>query len=109
MGDLAGRGPLGAKTGNPKPSAAGKAHMAAVARLACVICGARPVSVHHCISGRYGQRKAPDTDIIPLCWNHHQGPDGIHTSKEAWEDLHGPDTGFLPAVRRLVAQLTGKP
>ena len=104
MVDLAGRGPLGQKQGNPKKTPAGKAHMAAVAKLACVICGARPVTVHHCISGRYGQRKAPDTDTIPLCWNCHQGPDGVHADKAAWEAKHGPDTGFLDQVRALIAK-----
>lgn len=95
MTDLARRGPIGQRAGNPKKTPAGKAHMAKVAKLPCVICGARPVEVHHVISGRYGQRKASDMDTIPLCWNHHLGPDGIHTSKEKWEALHGPDTDYL--------------
>ena len=104
MVDLAGRGPLGQKTGNPKKTTAGKAHMAAVARLACVICGAKPVEVHHVISGRYGQRKASDLDTIPLCIWHHRGPlDGIHADKAAWEAKHGPDTGFLVGVRAEIA------
>lgn len=95
MADLAGRPPLGQKTGNPKPSAAGKAHMAEVAQRGCAICGARPVSVHHCISGRFGQRKASDFDTIALCHFHHQGADGIHTSKRAWEAKYGLDTDYL--------------
>ena len=95
MPDLAGRGPLGAKRGNPKSTAAGKAHMAKVAQRPCVICGAWPVSVHHCISGRFGQRKASDFDTIPLCHFHHQGADGIHTSKRAWEAKYGLDTDYL--------------
>jgi hypothetical protein len=99
MTDLAKRGPLGQKTGNPKKTPAGKAHMAKVAKFPCVICGARPVEVHHVISGRYSQRKASDLDTIPLCWNHHQGPEGIHTDKALWEAKHGPDTGYLNAKR----------
>lgn len=102
MVDLAGRGPLGLRTGNPKPSASGKAHMALVAQCPCVICGAWPVTVHHCISGRFGQRKASDFDTIPLCWHCHQGPEGIHASKEAWEALHGPDTGFMQIVAAMI-------
>ena len=95
MTDLANRGPLGQKTGNPRKSSAGKAHMAEVAQRGCEICGATPVEVHHCISGRFGQRKASDFDTIALCWNHHRGPDGIHTSKRAWEAQYGLDTHYL--------------
>ena len=99
MPDLAGRGPLGQKAGKAKKD---PARLAVIARLPCVICGARPVEVHHCISGRYSQRKAPDSMTIPLCWMHHQGPEGIHGSKDAWEAKHGPDTGFLPRVDALL-------
>ena len=106
MGDLAGRGPLGIKTGNPRKSSAGKEHMARVAQLPCAICGARQVEVHHCISGRYGQRKASDFDTIPLCYFHHRGEGGIHTSKRAWEAEHGPDTGFLLIVEMTLAGKT---
>ena len=95
MSNLAGKPPLGQKTGNPKSTAAGKAHMAKVAQRPCVICGAWPVTVHHCISGRFGQRKASDFDTIPLCHFHHQGDDGIHTSKRAWEAKYGLDTDYL--------------
>ena len=104
MPDLARRGALGQKAGNPKSTAAGKAHMARVAQLPCVICGASPVEVHHCKSGRYSQRKASDFDTIPLCWNHHQGPDGFHTAQRTWEALHGPDTGFLLIVKMALAK-----
>jgi len=104
MPSLTGRPGIGPKTGNPKPSASGKAHMALVAQCPCVICGAWPVTVHHCISGRYGQRKASDFETIPLCWSCHQGPHGIHANKRAWEAENGPDTGFLPLVQDLVAK-----
>ncbi len=100
--NLAGLPPLGLKA--PKPSKAeGRAHMARVAALPCVICGYWPVSVHHVISGRFSQRKAPDTQTIPLCWNHHQGPEGIHTDKAAWEALHGPDIDYLAIVADALA------
>lgn len=95
------KGPIGQKILKPS-KAAGKAHMARVAQLACVICGARPIEVHHCISGRYGQRKASDMDTISLCFNHHRGPEGIHTNKAAWEELNGPDTDFLPVVADML-------
>jgi len=92
MSNLAGKPPLGLKQ---RRTMKDPARLALVAAGSCVICGARPVEVHHCISGRYSQRKTPDSDTIGLCWNHHRGPDGIHTSKRAWEAKHGPDYGFL--------------
>lgn len=135
MADLTGRGPLGLKQPKPtkeqlirakinraierrrtakpqkRPPAAkskpkaDRQHLAKVAALPCVICASWPVHVHHCISGRYGQRKAPDSDTIPLCPDCHQGPEGIHASKRAWEERHGPDTGFLPLVKKLIEAL----
>ena len=100
MSNLSGRGPLGLKAGKvERGTAAAKAHMAAVARLPCVCCGAWPVSVHHVISGRYSQRKASDMETIPLCWNHHQGPDGIHTNKTKWQQSYGLDTDYLPQIK----------
>ena len=72
------RAPLGLKQPRQMKD---RGHMARVAELPCVCCGARPVEVHHCISGRYGQRKASDRETIPLCFAHHRGPEGIHTSE----------------------------
>ena len=80
-------------------TAEGRKHMSRVASLPCVCCGYWPVSVHHCISGRYGSRKAPDTETIPLCFNHHQGPEGIHTDKSAWEAKYGKDHEYLDSVK----------
>ena len=103
MSNLAQRPPLGQKS--PKPdrgTSAGKAHMARVAGLGCILCGYSAASVHHCISGRYGSRKASDFDTIPLCHLHHQGADGIHTDKARWEAMWGPDTDYLPIVARLL-------
>lgn len=66
-------------------------HKAALADMACVICerlyGQHPggnVELHHLRSGGWG--KGSYTTLIPLCWNHHQGAEGIHTlGTKAWE------------------------
>lgn len=103
-GNLSGRGPLGLKA--PKPERRTKAarnHMARVAVLRCICCGHWPIEVHHCISGRFSQRKAPDDQTIPLCFEHHRGPDGIHTNKAAWEATYGLDTDYLPVVSDILA------
>lgn len=103
MSKVPSRGPIGQKRGKPKSN---PAYMAKVAELPCCICGARPVEVHHCISGRFSQAKESDLDTIPLCVNHHRGPDGIHTSKRIWEALNGPDTGFIGPTRAAIETIT---
>lgn len=94
------KGPLGQRQGQaPKDPA----YLARVAQLPCVICGARPVHVHHCISERFSQRNASDCETIPLCHDHHQGRNGIHTSKRAWERENGFDYEFLAVVADQLA------
>lgn len=103
-GNLAGKPPLGLKA--PKPVRGTKAardHMARVAALPCVCCGATPVEVHHVCSGRFSQSKASDFDTLPLCYEHHRGAAGIHTDKAKWEADFGPDTDYLPVVRDMLA------
>lgn len=100
IGDLAGRGPIGMKSPAAKRN---PAHMARVADLPCVCCGARPVEVHHVICGRYSQRRAPDEATIPLCPAHHRGPEGIHADKRAWVAIWGADTDYLPVVADALA------
>lgn len=106
MTNLARRPPLGLK--RPPMTAArireGKAHMARVAQLPCVICGARPAEVHHVICGRYSQRKASDFEVIPLCVHHHRiGPLAIHNNKSAWRDRYGADHDYLARVAAILA------
>ena len=105
MSNLSGRGPLGLKAGKVKNgTAAGLEHMRRVKQLPCVICQAPPPSdAHHCISGRYGSRKASDMHTIPLCRSCHQdGPMAIHRAKATWEAHYGRDYDWLPKVARLL-------
>ena len=102
MSKVPSRGPIGQKKGKPKPNLA---YMAKVAELPCCVCGSRPVHVHHCIGGRFSQAKASDTDTIPLCPSCHQGPEGIHANKRAWQALHGPDTGFIDPTRAAIEKI----
>lgn len=96
------RVPLGQKI-RPPSKAEGRAHMAKVAACPCVICNYWPVEVHHCISERFSQRKAWDTETISLCFDHHRGPDGIHADKAAWEAKYGLDRDYLPVVADMIA------
>jgi hypothetical protein len=74
--------------------------MGKVARLGCVVCNRQPVIVHHCIHGRFSQRKASDLDTIPLCPRCH---DELHARPAMWRALNGPDHGFLPYVKQQIA------
>ena len=111
MGNLAGLPPLGLKAPKlARGTVAGRLHMARVAALRCVVCGhPGPSEVHHVICGRYGQRKAPDDQTIPLCFACHRGPQGIHANKAAWVELNGPDTDFLPVVADMLAGTWNEP
>ena len=90
---------------HPKPerpargSVACRRHMEAVAQLACVICAAQPVQVHHVIHGRYAQRRASDFDTIPLCRDcHHE----LHNRPADWKAANGEDRDYLPKVRAML-------
>lgn len=66
-------------------TAAEKSHIAKVASLPCLICGATPVSIHHV--RRYGETRK-HSKVVPLCYTHHQGTAGIHTlGKREFERL----------------------
>lgn len=88
-----------------KPGADPK-RLAAVAAMPCVICWEwqlvqnSPTQVHHCIHGRYSQRRAPDSMTIPLCEGHHQGlwdisKIALHKEPSEWRRLYGPDTDWI--------------
>lgn len=96
--NLTGR-PIPQKSAKPVRGKRGSDHMARVASLPCIICGAFGVQVHHVICGRYGQHKASDLDTIPLCKACH---DELHAGKETWAAKHGPDYDYLPKVRQML-------
>lgn len=85
-------------------------HIEMVASMPCVICFEydmrqnSPTEVHHCKSGRFGQKKTPDYMTIPLCHSHHnklraypgdEGKIGFHNMQATWESLYGEDTEWL--------------
>jgi hypothetical protein len=98
----------------PKPekpkngTAAGERYMADVRQLPCVCCGRFPSAAHHPIMGRFAQRRASDLDVIPLCYDHHQGAAGIHTKPAAWRTLYGADIHYIEPTRRAVEALRAR-
>jgi hypothetical protein len=78
---------------------AGKAHMAQVATLHCLVCGAWPVEVHHEAKPRSDMR------CLPLCPPHHRreyGPQAYHYSPKAFYALHGTSEQLLERVQILL-------
>lgn len=79
--------------------AAGLAHMARVAQLPCLVCGAWPVEVHHMPYPR------SDLRVIPLCPRHHRrefGPGSYHYSPKAFIAAHGSPADLLARVDCLL-------
>jgi len=104
--NLMGKPPMGQKAPKltAKERAAGKAYMMQVKGLPCAVCGHPPPSdAHHCIHDRYGFKRTPDSEVIPLCKAHHQhGPEAIHNDKTAWREKHGPDYSYTKSVRMML-------
>ncbi|WP_372570403.1 Ref family recombination enhancement nuclease [Ruegeria jejuensis] len=120
--NLAGLPPIGQKVQplTAKEKREGKKHMGRVKQLPCVICQLfgmtqnSPTEVHHWKSGRYGQKRTPDSEAIPLCHSHHnklrpypgdEDKVGFHNAQETWERLYGPDYGFIPVVRAALSDM----
>lgn len=83
-------------------TAAERKHMDAVASLPCLICGATPVSLHHV--RRYGETRK-HSKVVPLCYTHHQGTEGIHTlGKREFERRYMTQNAMLAAVARSLQQ-----
>lgn len=73
------------------------AHIAAVRRLPCVVCGA-PATAHHV--RRFGEKK-DDRRVFPLCGKHHQtGGHGvaIHEGRKTWREKYGSEEKWLAWV-----------
>jgi hypothetical protein len=58
--------------------------------------------------GRFAQRRASDFDAIPLCYDHHQGKVGIHTSPARWRAIYGQDTDYCEPTRRAVEAMKSR-
>ena len=64
------------------PNAAEKRHVAFIAGLPCLVCGARS-TVHHVTSDGFKRIARSPRRVVPLCPVHHQIQHGPHESVEA--------------------------
>lgn len=87
-------------------SNAGKRHMQRVAdlgsQIGCVVCGGTFAHVHHVMEGRTPGRRSGDFCTVPLCYECHQGKDGIHGTRQRWS-LH--KASELEALDRTLAAI----
>jgi len=74
-----------------------KAHLNLVASHGCMICGKR-ANVHHIrISGEPRDHRK----TIPLCYDHHQGSEGIHfLGKKEWRKRYGHEFDMLNELNK---------
>lgn len=87
-----------------------KRHMAAVARLGCIVCrrlgyGPTPAEIHHPRSLAGMGQKASHFDALPICHLHHRtGGHGValHAGQRTWEANFGTEAELLEKVREIL-------
>ena len=92
-----------------KPTMADKRHYTKVVALCCIACRSigfddSPAEIHHIGNGTMGKR-ASNSDVIPLCPNHHRlGGHGtaVHAGRAAFERRYGAEEDLLKIVRGLL-------
>lgn len=69
--------------------------MSKIAEMGCILChhlgyGDSPAELHHPRTGVGMGRRAPNTDVIPLCPNHHRlGNESLHVlGRKAFERMY---------------------
>jgi hypothetical protein len=73
-------------------------HMDRVASLGCLVCK-RPANLHHIRPKGTGiGRRSSHFEVVPLCWDHHQGNFSIHNRKKAFEKKYGTEKQMLKQV-----------
>ena len=75
-------------------------HLKWIASLPCSIPGCPDRScVHHI---RESGEPRDHFKTIPLCWNHHQGKEGLHhLGKKLWSEIYGSESYFLKIVQKI--------
>ena len=76
-------------------------HMDKVAQLGCYVCKG-PATLHHIRNNGKGNvgmgRRSSHFEVIPLCYEHHQGNTGIHLDKKNFEKKYGTEKEILEDV-----------
>lgn len=84
-----------------RPTKAQRERWVKLAERGCIICGYPEAQIHHALTGA-GGRKDHDK-VLPLCYSHHQGTQGIHTlGRKAWAKLYGTEQELLDRLESLL-------
>lgn len=82
-----------------------KEHLNAIANLGCVICSS-PACIHHLRHGMGMGQRNNHYNVIPLCFLHHQGKEGIHTlGTKTWQKKYGSETDLLTKVNKQLQEV----
>lgn len=120
MTNLTGRAPYqkgdAGNTRARKPNAEELKHWARVLQLPCAVTYLEPMpspckgrmGLHHAETGQ-GKRK-DHMKVLHMCWNHHQGPDGIDgreygMSKRRWQEIHTTERELLDKQAAMMAHI----
>ena len=83
-----------------------KIHMDKVASLGCYVC-LRPASLHHIRYKGLGMgKRSSHFEVIPLCYDHHQGKNSIHLDKKNFEKNFGSEKEILKNVLERLNELS---
>jgi len=85
-----------------QPTRAEREHMSEVASLGCLLCGSEASLHHPRFDCGMGQRESHWL-VIPLCWECHQGPSGIHGDKSIMRASKLSELGMLEEVNKRLA------
>ena len=77
-----------------------------IRELGCIVCQNQgifsPACIHHVRAG-LGMAQRDHDKVIPLCYEHHQGQNGIHLDKKAFEEKYGTELDLLAQVERWLS------
>ncbi len=80
-----------------------------VSSMGCLLCGA-DAELHHPRDGQGMSQRASDWCVIPLCPEHHRGPQGWHGDRTAFRLSKGMSTEMdmlAIVIRHTVSRMTG--
>ena len=84
-------------------------YLSKVAALGCAICrrmgyNDTPACIHHRRTGTGAGKRSSHFDVVPLCWEHHQGDTGLHgMGRKAFERHYGiTELELIAETKRMV-------
>lgn len=64
----------------------------------CVVCGESFAHLHHMLEDRTPGRRADDWLTMGLCWECHEGSQGIHGDRQRWKLRNMTESKALAAT-----------